>query len=264
MLGWLLIGAGLAGWPVLLPAQVAPAALEYRLPELRCERFSVSVHTAIRNKLGPQERDDLVRWSGILVVTAKDSSGAIAVEAWFDSLTAVRDTPEATLRPDPNGLIGGRYAGTLTPAGRYSARLEPFIPSGLAEVYDFRHVLAMLWPPLPPGALAVGESWEGEAPWTVRRLSDSTTGAGVFERYALTFAPRSSRAVLPDSLVAETTETEDGVFTWRRDGGLWSWARSIESEVTVVRGDRESLNTRAHQRVEVQRLDGCRHSGSEP
>ena len=249
---------------MLLPAQVAPAALEYRLPELRCERFSVSVHTAIRNKLGPQERDDLVRWSGILVVTAKDSSGAIAVEAWFDSLTAVRDTPEATLRPDPDGLIGGRYAGTLTPAGRYSARLEPFIPSGLAEVYDFRHVLAMLWPPLPPGALAVGESWEGEAQWTVRRLSDSTTVAGMVERYALTFAPRSSRAVLPDSLVAETTETEDGVFTWRRDGGLWSWARSIESEVRVVRGDRESLNTRAHQRVEVQRLDGCRHLGSEP
>ena len=261
-MGWLLIAVGFGGWPGPLPAQVAPAALEYRLPELSCERFSVSVHTSIHTKLGRQERDELVRWSGTLVVTAKDSSGAIAVEAWFDSLTAVRDTPEATLRPDPDGLIGGRYAGTLTPAGRYSTRFEPFIPSGLAEVYDFRHVLALLWPPLPPGPLAVGESWEGEEPWTVRRLSDSTTVAGVFERYALTFAPRSSPTILPDSLVAETTETEDGVFTWRRDGGLWSWARSIDSEVKVVRGGRESLSTRAHQRVEIQRIDACETLGN--
>jgi hypothetical protein len=248
---------------VHLTAQVARAPLEYRLPELACERFSVSVHTRIQSILGRQERDELVRWLGTLVVTAKDSAGVMAVEAWFDSLTAVRDTPEATLRPDPDGLIGGRYAGTLTPSGRYSARLEPFIPRGLAEVFDFRHVLEMLWPPLPPGPLMVGESWEGDEPWTIRRLIDSTLAAGVLERYALTFAPRSSPIILPDSLVAETTETEHGVFTWRRDGGLWSWARSVDSEVTVERGERESLSTRAHQRVEIRRLDGCKNSASE-
>ena len=262
-MGWLLIAVGLAWPPVHLPAQGAPAPLAYRLPELVCERFSVSVHTSIQSTLGRQGRAEQVRWLGTLVVTATDSSGVMAVEAWFDSLTAVRHTPEATLRPDPDGLIGGRFAGTLTPAGRYSARLQPFIPRGLAEVFDFRHVLEMLWPPLPPGPLAVGESWEGDEPWAVHRLSDSTVAAGVLERYALTFAPRSSPTVLPDSLVAETTDTEDGVFTWQRDGGLWSWIRSIDSEVTVARDARESLSTRAHQRVEIQRIDGCKNSARE-
>ncbi|NNG17588.1 MAG: hypothetical protein HKM89_14020 [Gemmatimonadales bacterium] len=258
----LLMAVGLAWSPASLPAQVSPGPLEYRLSVLACARFAVSVQTSIRSDLGRQQRNERVQWSGTLVVTAGDSADALVVEAWFDSLSAVRDTPGATLRPDPDGLIGGRYAGVLTRAGRYSARLQPFIPSGLAEVYDFRRVPELLWPPLPPGPLVVGESWEGDEAWVVRRLSDSTMAAGVLERYALTFAPRSSPTSLPDSLVAETTETEQGVFAWQRDGGLWSWARSIHSEVTVRRGDRTSLSTKARQEVVIQRIDRCDDAGN--
>lgn len=240
-----------------LTAQVTPALLEYRVSELACTRFAISVRTVIRSTRGRQVRDEVARWGGTLVVTAGDSTEGIALVAWFDSLTAVRETPEGTLIPDPDGLIGGRYAGLLTPAGRYSTRREPFVPSGLAEVYDFRRVLEIVWPPLPPGPLGLGEAWEGDARSTIRRLSDSATAAGLLERYELTFAPRSSPTVLPDSLVAETVETEDGVLTWRRDVGLWSWVRSIDSEVTVRRGDAKSLTTNAQQEVAVQRIDGC-------
>jgi hypothetical protein len=260
----LLIAVGLAWLPAPLSAQDAPGPLEYRLADLACRRFAVSVHTSIRSDLGRQERYERVEWSGTLVVTAEDSVGALVVHAWFDSLRASRETPEAMLRPDPDGLIGGRYAGVLGRAGRYSARLEPFIPSGLAELYDFGRVPQLLWPPLPLTSLVVGQSWEGEEEWRVRRLDDSTAAAGVLERYVLTFAPRSFPTALPDSLVAETTEIEEGVFSWQRDGGLWSWARSIDSEVLIRRGDRTSLSTKARQEVMVQRIGPCDDAASSP
>ena len=73
----------------------------------------------------------------------------MAVEAWLDPLSLVRRSPEAAITPDTDGLIGGRYRGSLSRSGVYSSKVRPFVPDEIAEIADMGGALDDFFPPLP-------------------------------------------------------------------------------------------------------------------
>ncbi len=110
------------------------------------------------------------------MIRARDTLGGVAFDAWYDSLALARGSPAGELRPDTDGLLGGRYRGLLGPDGGYTAQARPFVPDEVAEVADLGAALDDLLPPLAPVALAPGQTWRGPST-VIRRLAD-TAGAG--------------------------------------------------------------------------------------
>ena len=77
---------------------------------------------------GLRRRRETLTRDGLWRVRGRPAPAGISVEAWYDSLALSRESPEGELAPDTDGLLGGRYRGTLSPAGRYTADARPFVP----------------------------------------------------------------------------------------------------------------------------------------
>ena len=89
---------------------------------------------------------------GVWQFRASAAADDVELEGWLDSLALWRRSPETTIRPDTDGLLGGRYRGGLTREGRYRSRVRPFVPDEVAEVAGMATALDDFFPPLPPRA----------------------------------------------------------------------------------------------------------------
>jgi hypothetical protein len=224
----------------LLPAvgfQSSPA--RYTAARLDCATYREEVRTEIRSRVGTVVREERAGRDGILVLRAAETDSLLELTAWYDSLTLWREGPEGRVVPDAEGLLGGRWRGTLTHTGRYAPRVVPFIPDEVAEIAELRGVLADFLPLLPDSALTPGTRFH----WTRSSAADSTT-------------------VLQDSLaVPVRSETEEsGTLEWDAGLGPVRWERLLKVRARIPPGRPFSRGvvTEVSQRVNVtRRSDRC-------
>ena len=106
-------------------------------------------------------------------------AGGSGLEAWYDSLASDAREPRRNLTPDTDGLLGGRYRGTLTAPAATRRQARPFVPDEVAEVAELGGALEDLLPAAAAGgAPAVGRRWTDSAGLELRRLADSAAGGG--------------------------------------------------------------------------------------
>jgi hypothetical protein len=163
------------------------------------------------------------------------------------------------LAPDTDGLLGGRYRGTLSPAGHYTANTRPFVPDEVAEVSDLGAALDDLLPPLPPSALAVGARWRDGSGLELTRLPDSLAGGRLVRRLALRSSSEAGRATVrgdTTAIAARQVTVEQGQVDWDATAGLLRRTRHIVVETSVPAGGplRAPLRSRLEQDVVLERV----------
>lgn len=219
----------------------------------------LEAQTGLRRRRETLTRDGLWRLRGLPVLAG------ISVEAWYDSLTVSRTSPEGVLAPDTDGLLGGRYRGMLSPAGHYTPDARPFVPDEVAEVSDLGAALDDLLPPLPPSALAIGEHWRDGSGLELSRLPDSLVGGRVVRRLALRSRSEADRATVrgdTTAIAARQETVEEGQVDWDTAAGLLRRTRHIVVETSVPAGGplRAPLRSRLEQDVVLERegsASGC-------
>jgi hypothetical protein len=264
--GAIAVALGISVAAFRLPAPGAPAP-RYAAAQLDCAGFRERSRSDLQTYVAGRTRREAVgidaEWRFRAAPTAGD---AVALEAWLDSLSVWRRSEEDSLAPDTDGIIGGRYRGLLSGDGRYRADVRPFVPDPLLEVADLSRALEDLLPRLPPGALAVGETWSDGAGLEIRRLADSAGAPGV-ERFRLTVRRDVSEASLRgDSLPLKLRQSirEDGTFAWRSADGLLSRERhvTVETYVFAEARVRRPVQARIEQRVVLERIEGSCGAGA--
>jgi hypothetical protein len=241
---------------------LAAQASHYTASQLDCARFQESSHSQVRTEMARGEVDATLERDGIWSFRARDTTGGVALEAWYDSLQLRRRSAGQEVSADTDGLIGGRYRGLLAPDGRYTEHASPFIPDEVAELADLSSAARDLLPLLPPRALAPGASWT-DSTLTITRLPD-TAVAGRPMTHFLLRSRVESRATVPrgDTVpipVRQTVEEEGDIY-WSAASGLVRRLRAITVEATVPSGGRvrQPVRSRVEQRVELSRLPARR------
>ena len=140
----------------LVLAQGAP---KYSAELLRCAAFSEEVRTTVDARRGMEGWQERGLRHGVLQVRATPGARALSFEAWYDSLTVDYSRPDAKVTPDTDGLIGGRWLGTMLPHGEVALTDRPFMPPELAQVSDLSDQMLDFFPPLATAALAPGGHW---------------------------------------------------------------------------------------------------------
>lgn len=245
----------------LLAVPGAPVRFRYTAAQLACASFAEHSTARLDGQTGTRVRRETITRDGLWRLRAEPAKGGIGIEAWYDSLALVRETAQGTLTPDTDGLLGGRYRGTLTPTGAYSARARPFIPDPVAEVAELSRAMEDLLPPLPPVALAVGQRWTDSSGLELRRLADSSASGRTIQRLELDSRTESHQAdVRGDTLVLPASQTtqEEGRVAWDPDRGLLRRERHIVVETTVPAGGplQQPLRSKLEQTVVVERVGG--------
>ena len=242
----------------------AAAGFRYTADQLACVAFHETSHGRLDTPTGAHLRPETRGRDGVLQLRARPAGSTIAIEAWYDSLALSRVSPETTLSPDTDGLLGGRYRGQLSPVGGYSALARPFVPDDVAEVADLGGALDDLFPPLPPGALAVGERWSDAAGTELRRLPDSLAGRRVVQRLALRSRVDADRATVRGdtaTIAARQVTVEEGRVDWDPRLGLLRRVRHLVVETTVPAGGpvAQPVRSRLEQDVRLVRRNatGC-------
>lgn len=250
-------------------AQAPPVAARFRYtaPHLDCASFAEHSTARLDGQTGTRVRRETITRDGLWRMRATAAKRGIAIEAWYDSLALVRETAQGTLTPDTDGLLGGRYRGTLSPTGAYIPRARPFIPDPVAEVAELSRAMEDLLPPLPPAALAVGQRWTDSSGLELRRLADSSAGGRTIQRLELESRTESHQAdVRGDTLALPASQTteEEGRVAWDPDRGLLRRERHIVVETSVPAGGplKQPLRSRLEQTVVLDRSgDFCAVSG---
>jgi hypothetical protein len=243
-----------------------PIGFAYTASQFDCARFVERSRGTLDAETGLARRHETLRRDAVWLMRAQPApegtaSGALTIEAWLDSLSLAREGPEGTRAPDTDGLLGGRYRGTLTAAGRYTATARPFVPDEVAEVAELGAAMDDLLPPLPPVALAVGQRWEDSSGLELRRLPDSTAGHRVLRRLGLRSRTQADRAdIRGDTTPVPATQRveEDGIIEWEAGRGLVRRVRHIVVETSVPAGGavRRALRSRLAQDVMLVRTAG--------
>lgn len=240
-------GEGIQGYcalAALLATAVLSGPLAAQVPaytpvQLACVRFDIRVTTHVTTDLQGRRRVEELRREGRLTLRGTAAEGGIAIEAWWDSLTLWRRADGRTLRPDAEGILGGRYRGVLSLSGRFTRSAAPWVPDDVAEVSDLSVALDDLFPDFAAG--------------TVRKLS----GSGGRERFRLLASKEVDGPVTAERPFAvHESESSDGIAVWGREG-LISWTRQITAETRVVETPRRTFTSRAVQAVEVRRVGNC-------
>lgn len=238
-----------------------PEPPRYRPLLLDCARYRVVIQAEIVIQAGRQRNREHTGREGLMVLRAVAADSLIRLEGWFDSLSLWREGSGERLTPDTDGLIGGRYHGTLTATGEYSASDVPFIPDEIAEIADLSNALGDLLPRLPPIPLRQGGSWRDDLGTVISRTADGTIGGRPVERYRLVRrSERTESRLLPDSseVSANRTESETGVFSWSSELGVVRWERDLSDLVAVPAGGlvKQPFKTGIEQKVTVVRVGG--------
>ena len=235
----------------LLLAVIPQSPPRYAPEMLACAAFREEVRSDIRNESGTIVREERAGRDGLLLVQAVRDDSGLALTAWYDSLLVYREGPEGRSVPDAEGLLGGRWRGTLTPLGRYRGNESPFIPDEVAEIADLRGMMGDFLP-----ALVLEASREG----SIRRIGDGTHGGAPVERYAWSMKWRADTSgTMNDTLVVPMRRdfTEEGTLSWDRRRGPVAWDRTItvagriDPKGPIRRGIRSSVI----QRVRVERIE---------
>jgi hypothetical protein len=241
--------------------QPEPPSLRYTAAQLDCASFVEHSRSTLDAETGGRRRRETLTRSGLLRFRARAAGDSVGLEAWYDSLALSRESPEVTLRPDTDGLIGGRFRGTLSPDGRYAGTARPFIPDGVAEVADVGRALDDLLPPLPPRPLGVGERWTDGAGLELQRIADSMARGRPVRRLLLrSRAHTDTAAIKGDTLQLPATEvtTEEGEVDWDSDRGLLRRTRRIVIETSVPAGGPIKLPLRSRMEQESELARGAR------
>jgi hypothetical protein len=260
----------LAGTAAVAQAPAAvqrPAAFRYAADQWRCVSLRERSRAVLEAETGLRRRRETLARDGVWRALGRPVPAGIAIEAWYDSLALSRQSPEGTLAPDTEGLLGGRYRGTLSPAGRFVATARPFVPDEVAEVADLGAAMDDLLPPLPPAALAVGERWGEAAGLELRRLPDSVAAGRTIQRLGLRARAESDRATVrgdTTTIAARQVTTEEGEVAWDPAAGFLRRTRRIVVETSVPAGGpvRAPLRSRLEQDVVVERIAWPRTEGS--
>lgn len=230
----------------------------YSASQLHCARFAETSRSEVETETARGSVKSTADRHGIWSFRARDSSGGVALEGWYDSLSLRRRTADGEFSADTDGLIGGRYRGLLLPTGHYVETARPFVPDEVAEVADLSGVALDLFPPLPPGRLEPGESWAG-AGLALSRLPDTMVAGRPLLRFRLEArgeireaVPRGDTVPIP---VRQTT-VEQGKLVWSPASGLVRRIRDITIEATVPAGGRvrQPVRSRIVQHAELTRL----------
>ncbi|MGH7531910.1 MAG: hypothetical protein ACREL4_01355 [Gemmatimonadales bacterium] len=232
------------------------AAQAYTAPMLACAAFHQSVDGTVRTELNGQVRIEQAGRDGRLLVHATAPDTALRLSVWWDSLSVWRDADGGRIHPSTEGLLGGRYVGTLGPHGGWREEQVPFIPDDVAAIADLTGVPDDLFPHLPPRPLAVGRTWNDGAELSVTRLADSTGGGRAWQRYVLSRKTlhREERDIgAPAPAKIEDGETETGRLTWSPTSGPERWERSIVAETRIVADPKRVFRSRLEQRIVLQR-----------
>jgi hypothetical protein len=250
-----------------------PPPPRYTAGQLECARFRERARSDIRTSVGGRDRHETGGQEGRWVLRAAPGGDGVRVEGWFDSLAVWRTSEEGTLRPDTDGLIGGRYRGALSPDGRYRADALPFVPDEVGAVAELAHALDDLLPRLPPVPLAVGESWRDSTGLEIRRVADSSGGSGeMLLRFRLTDR-REASEVTPQGdsvpIPVHQVSREEGSFVWHPRDGLLRRDRRVAVETTIPPGGRirRAVRSRVEQHLLVERLSAdaaCRPRNAAP
>jgi hypothetical protein len=232
--------------------------LRYRAEQLNCARFVEIAESKILTQSGGRGREQTAGRTGVWQFRAAPAVREVALEGWLDSLALWRRSAETTLRPDTDGLIGGRYRGTLSAQGAYASKARPFIPDDVAEVAGMGTALDDFFPLLPRGNLRPGQSWSDSLGVTIRRLPDSALSGVPLYRFALEAQRRASRAEAQGDTVPlrlRQTSQEQGTYVWHPTLGLLRRDRTIVVETTVPPGRsvRQAVRSKIEQRITVER-----------
>jgi hypothetical protein len=242
----------------VLGAQSPGATPAYSAVQLQCARFAETSRSHIETETGRGSTTATAERDGVWSFRARDSSGGVVVEGWYDSLSLRRRTGEQEVAADTDGLIGGRYRGLLRPAGAYVELARPFVPDEVAELADLSGVARDLLPPLPPRSLRRGESWKGTG-LELSRLPDTVVAGRTLLHFRLAGRNESAEAIPRGDTVpipVRQTTVEQGDVYWSATSGLVRRTRDIVVEATVPAGGRvrQAVRSRVVQRVELTRL----------
>lgn len=240
-------------------AQVSQPA--YHPLQLDCGRYHQEFLSTIELAGTRQRSRETTRRDGVLSVRAAWRDSLLELEAWFDTLSLWREGSGERLEPETDGVVGGRFLGTLTRAGVFTETDRPFVPDDVAQVADVGDALGELFPSLPRRALAPGASWQDGFGTVITRLPDGMRDARTVERYRLDRrATKEESRLLPDSTEVRATrrERETGVFEWSKELGPVRWEREITVEVDVPAGGmvRRPFRTRIEQKATIERVGG--------
>jgi hypothetical protein len=248
-------------------AQSQDSELRYRAEQINCARFLEVAQSKILTQSGGRGREQTSGRTGVWQFRAVPADREVVLEGWLDSLALWRRSAETTIRPDTDGLIGGRYRGALSPQGGYASRTHPFIPDEVAEVAGMGTALDDFFPPLPRGKLKPGQSWSDSLGVTIRRLPDSALSGVPLYRFALEQRRRANSAEPQGDTVPvrlRQTSQEQGTFVWHPSLGLLRRDRVILVETTVPpsRSVRQAVRSKIEQHITVERdLSSVRSSG---
>ncbi|MBA3316825.1 MAG: hypothetical protein H0T50_01880 [Gemmatimonadales bacterium] len=244
--------------PAMYAQSTAPASPAYAAVHLHCARFAETSRSDIETETARGAVKATAERDGIWSFRARDSSGGVVLESWYDSLSLRRRSGESEVAADTDGLIGGRYRGLLRPAGGYVEIGRPFLPEEVAEVADLSGAARDLLPPLPTKPLEVGESWK-DAGLEVSRLQDTVAAGRPLLHFRLE-ARGETREVVPRGdttpIPVRQTTVEQGDIFWSPRLGLVRRTRDITTEATIPSGGRirQPVRSRVAQRVELTRL----------
>lgn len=242
--------------------------LRYSAEQLNCARFLETSESRILTQSGGRGREQTAGRTGVWQFRAAPEGKEVALVGWLDSLALWRRSAETTIRPDTDGLIGGRYRGALSAQGAYASQARPFIPDEVAEVAGMGSALDDFFPPLPPGTLRPGQSWSDSLGMTIRRLPDSALSGVPLYRFALE-SKRSANSAEPQGdtlpLRLRQTSQEQGTYVWHPLRGLLRRERRIvvETSVPPSRSVPQAVRSKIEQRITVERdLNVAPHPGS--
>lgn len=235
--------------------------IAYSAAQLNCATFRETAESKILTASGGRTRHQTSARRGVWQFRAEPSNERVALEGWLDSLSITRRSEEAEISPDTDGLLGGRYRGTLNRAGNYTAELHPFVPDEVAEVAGMQDALSDFFPSLPRRAVAVGALWTDSLGLTIRRLPDSASAGVALRRFELQKQEEARATRAPgDSVTLELRQQseERGQFVWHPLYGLVRWDRTIVVETSVPPGQsvRQAVRSEVEQRVTLVRVAG--------
>jgi hypothetical protein len=241
-----------------LHAQGEPVSLRYSAPQLNCARFLENSESKILTEAGRREQEQTTGRRGVWRFSAASEHAGVALEGWLDSLALWRRLRTTQVRPDTDGLVGGRYRGLLTPDGEYQSRKVPFIPAEVAELADMATALNDLLPSLPDQPLRPGQTWTDSAGLTVERLADSGMSGVPLYRFRVEDRRTASAAAVPgDTTLIRLRQSseEEGVFVWHPSVGLLRRERHITIKTTVpARGVvQQTVRSQVEQRITLTR-----------
>ena len=248
----------------LLPRSSPPQSqrqnpsVRYSATQFNCARFVESARSKILTQSGGRGREQTSGRRGVWQFRAAPSGDEVALEGWLDTLALWRRSAETTLRPDTDGLIGGRYRGTLSADGAYASKARPFIPDEVAEVAGMGGALDDFFPPLPREKLKPGQTWSDSLGVTIRRLPDSALSGVPLYRFVLEAQRQTNRAETPADTVPlqlRQTSQEHGTYVWHPTLGLLRRERRIVVETTVPPGRsvRQAVRSKIEQQITVER-----------